>query len=203
RSASAGMGPGAGASGLCARPSGSFPCGSFPLNWPRVQPHWHRCFGGPMRTDPGDIPMADPLAYFLTWTTYGTWLPGDERGWVEKRGQFRPPNARLEAAARSLLKEEPCVLDPEQRRLVEEIIAKHCAIRGWHLHVVNCRTQHVHVVVTASAPPKIVRDQFKAWCTRRLKELQGSGNADPGQLVRVHWWTEGGSTRSLNDEESL
>jgi hypothetical protein len=22
----------------------------------------------------------EPLAYFLTWTTYGTWLPGDERG---------------------------------------------------------------------------------------------------------------------------
>jgi hypothetical protein len=44
-----------------------------------------------MRTEPADIPMADPLAYFLTWTTYGTWLPGDERGWVERPGQFRPP----------------------------------------------------------------------------------------------------------------
>ena len=27
--------------------------------------------------------MQPPLAYFLTWTTYGTWLPGDERGWIE------------------------------------------------------------------------------------------------------------------------
>ena len=26
----------------------------------------------------------EPLAYFLTWTTYGTWLPGDERGWSRK-----------------------------------------------------------------------------------------------------------------------
>ncbi len=25
-------------------------------------------------------PMPEPLAYFLTWPTYGTWLPGDERG---------------------------------------------------------------------------------------------------------------------------
>jgi hypothetical protein len=35
---------------------------------------------------------ADPLAYFLAWSTYGTWLPGDERGWVEyARGwQLRP-----------------------------------------------------------------------------------------------------------------
>jgi hypothetical protein len=156
-----------------------------------------------MPTDPGDIPRAEPLAYFLTWTTYGTWLPGDERGWVERPGQFQPPNPALEAAARSLLKEPPCVLAPQQRRLVEETIAKHCAIRGWHLHVVNCRTNHVHVVVTANAPPKVVRDQFKAWCTRRLKEQQRAANADPSQPVRLHWWTEGGSERWLNDQQSL
>jgi hypothetical protein len=29
--------------------------------------------------------QADPIAYFLTWTTYGTWLPGDERGWYAKQ----------------------------------------------------------------------------------------------------------------------
>jgi len=156
-----------------------------------------------MGTDPGAIPMADPLAYFLTWTTYGTWLPGDERGWVEKPGAFQPPNPRLEAVARSLLSEEPCVFNDEQRRLVEETIAKHCAIRGWHLHIVNCRTTHVHVIVTAPVHPKIVRDQFKAWCTRRLKEQQRVSNADPSQPVRVHWWTEGGSQRWINDEESL
>jgi predicted nucleic acid-binding protein len=34
----------------------------------------------------------DPLALFLTWTTYGSWLSGDERGWVEKPGCFREPD---------------------------------------------------------------------------------------------------------------
>jgi hypothetical protein len=147
--------------------------------------------------------MADPLAYFLTWTTYGTWLPGDERGWVERPGRFQPPNLRLQAVARALLLEEPCVLNLEQRHLVEATIAKHCGIRGWHLHAVNCRTQHVHVVVTASIHPKKVRDQFKAWCTRHLKDLQRATLADPSQPVRVHWWTEGGSQRWINDEDSL
>jgi hypothetical protein len=28
-----------------------------------------------MRTDAGDVPRGEPLAYFLTWTAYGTWLP--------------------------------------------------------------------------------------------------------------------------------
>ena len=156
-----------------------------------------------MRTDPADTPMTDPLAYFLTWTTYGTWLPGDERGWVQKPGRFQPPNPRLKAAARSLLTEEACMLNPEQRSLVEATIARHCALRGWQLHAVSCRTNHVHVVVTAKVHPKIIRDQLKAWCTRRLKERQQADNADPSQTIRVNWWTERGSTRWLNDEQSL
>jgi hypothetical protein len=46
--------------------------------------------------------MSDPLAYFITWATYGTWLPGDERGWVEyRRGwQLPDPSLKVEAAAR-------------------------------------------------------------------------------------------------------
>jgi hypothetical protein len=39
-----------------------------------------------MANEPGQVPMDEPLAYFLTWTTYGSWLPGDERGWVAKPG---------------------------------------------------------------------------------------------------------------------
>ena len=27
--------------------------------------------------------MSDMVGYMLTWTTYGTWLQGDERGWVK------------------------------------------------------------------------------------------------------------------------
>lgn len=49
-----------------------------------------------MGADPGSIPMDDPLALFLTWTTYGSWLPGDERGWVEKPGRFRESDAERE-----------------------------------------------------------------------------------------------------------
>jgi hypothetical protein len=114
---------------------------------------------------------------------------------VERPGPFRFPDPQREAAAGSLLTEEPCVLNPEQRRLVEETIAQHCAILGWHLHAVNCRTKHVHVVVIAPVPPKVVRDQLKAWCTRQLKERQRVANADPSGPVRTRWWTERGSER--------
>src|SRR3954470_6743642 len=100
-----------------------------------------------MAFEPGRIPQGEPLAYFLTWTTYGTWLPGDERGWVAKPGEPRPPDARLEQVCESLLTEPPLFLEPGQRQVVESTIAEHCRIRGWHLHAVAGRTNHVHVVV--------------------------------------------------------
>ncbi len=143
----------------------------------------------------------DPLAYFLTWTTYGTWLPGDKRGWVAKPGQFREPDARIEQIAKQRMTEEPLYLDPEERAIVEQTIREHCEIRHWYLHAVRCLTNHVHVVVTARVKPEIIMDQFKAWCTRRLKAYAQNSATDRAQ--RSNWWTQRGSKRHLNDQSGL
>jgi hypothetical protein len=111
------------------------------------------------------------IAFFSTWTTYGTWLPGDQRGWF-KRGhglQESDPLREFEAALR--MTEDAVTLDHQQRRLVEKTIADHCGIRQWMLHAVNCRSNHVHVVVTApDRPIEVPREQFKSWCTRNLMD---------------------------------
>ena len=39
-------------------------------------------------------------------------------------------------------------------------------------YTVNCRSNHAHVIVAGDREPKEIREQFKAWCTRRLKALQ-------------------------------
>src|SRR5437868_352228 len=156
--------------------------------------------------DPTRGVMPDPLAYFLTWSTYGTWLPGDERGWVDYHHGFQLPDPirKLESAAR--MSEDACLLDAEQRRLVETTIADHCRIRGWTLHAVNCRSNHLHVVVTAGTHPDKVRSQLKAWCTAKLKELDleraAFGSQGPPS-IREQWWAERGSKRYINDEDSL
>jgi REP element-mobilizing transposase RayT len=146
--------------------------------------------------------LPEPLAYFLTWPTYGTWLSGDERGWVKREHghQLPDPPRKLEAMAR--MAEDACRLDEVQRELAERTIAEHCRVRGWTLHAVNCRTNHLHVVVTANRHPDEVRDQFKAWSARRLKELQAERATDPTS-VRAKWWAERGSKRYLNDVASL
>lgn len=141
-----------------------------------------------MRTDIGAVPMDDPIAYFITWSTYGTWLPGDERGWVEYRRGWKLPDAvrELEAAAR--MTEDACYLSPEQCAAVEQQVAETCSHRGWTLHAVNCRSNHLHVVVTAPLHPKKVRSQLKAWCTRKLKRLAQRQGAD--STIRENWWAE-------------
>lgn len=98
--------------------------------------------------------------------------------------------------------------------LVEQTIDEHCRMRGWYVHAVACRAQHVHVVLTATGciPDDVLR-QLKAWCTRRLKEQQSKrtahGQAGVGSLsaersrIREKWWTQGGSRRNLYDESGL
>ena len=49
--------------------------------------------------------LGEPLAYFLTWTTYGTWLPGDERGWNRKGEVKRTSNAPIPCSSRWLDRE--------------------------------------------------------------------------------------------------
>ncbi len=144
----------------------------------------------------GSRPMDDPIAFFLTWPTYGTWLPGDERGWVEfKRGwQLPDPSRHIEAQAR--MKEDACRLGPVERQIVEAQVAETCQFRGWKLFAISCRRNHMHVVVGAADPnPKKIRVDLKAWCTRRLKE-----KADPN---RENWWAERGSIRWIFNENSL
>ena len=142
------------------------------------------------------------LAYFFTWTTYGTWLPGDERGWVKWHGGFQQPSEPLRQYSTAKMVESAITLDPQQRELVDATIRRHCEIRNWSLHALNVRTNHVHVVVTAiEYAPETVVEQFKAWSTRKLKAQSTIGiNATK---PRQRWWTEGSSRGSINRESDL
>jgi len=138
----------------------------------------------------------EPLGYLITWTTYGTWLPGDERGW-QRSGQagIQLPNQTFREMAAADMGESAFYMEDADRQIVDNTVASHCEIRNWILHISNARTNHVHVVVTAPGyKPEVVRDQFKAWCTRYLK---------PRHMGRERFWTEGASCRWINHPEDL
>ncbi len=138
----------------------------------------------------------EPIAYFITWTTYGTWQPGDDRGWWRKGDGIRhAANELVEKIATSDRKESVFLLGVGDRSIVDSTITRHCAIRDWTLHAVNVRSNHVHVVLSSQGyRPETVRDQLKAWSTRKLQ---------PNNPNRKRFWTEGASCRWINHENDL
>ncbi|MCW5768327.1 MAG: transposase [Phycisphaeraceae bacterium] len=141
------------------------------------------------------------LAFFLTWTTYGTRLHGDERGTVDRRNNAfgtprLRPNPRMLAFERSEVSGE-VLLDEDRRRVVHEAIVRHAAHRGWDLLALAVRSNHVHVVIrNHDAEPERIMTEFKAWCTRSLRECRGAHGDQ-------RMWTRHGSTRHLFASENV
>lgn len=142
-----------------------------------------------------------PLAYLITFRTYGTWLRGDERGSMDREhnsyGTPRiAPNPTLEKADATRLRHSPLTLDPRQRQVVEQAIREVCLYRSYLLRAVNVRTNHAHTVVAAACDPEPMMDAFKAYATRALRRA--------GLLaVSVKPWVRHGSTRYLWKERHV
>jgi REP element-mobilizing transposase RayT len=144
------------------------------------------------------------MIYHIIWTTYGTWLPGDERGWMRKGiPAVLPPDPELERACREAMREDMVLLDDEQRQIVAKTIADHCRIRGWVLLALASKTNHVHVVVEADRDGEVVRDQLKAWCSRRLSDHAGLTEVQTKTGGRRRWFTERGYIRRIEDDDYL
>lgn len=140
--------------------------------------------------------MNDTLTILITWTTYGTWLPGDARGWRKRKGGYQLPRPLLEEWCCKQMRGESVLLEPHDRITVEDACRKHCEHRGWNLLAVNARSNHVHVVVTANELPQTVRDQLKANCTGALRR-----QTKPLAVERT--WTRGGDCEILDSEADI
>ena len=179
------------------KPTGRKAAGA-PHQTPRFDAWNVRLYTSRMLRDVGFVRDAGPIAYFFTWATYGSWLPGDARGWMQRRGLLCRPNEPLRLAAARAMCGPPITLSPAQRELVHQAIDTTCAHRGWTMHACNCRTQHIHVVVTAqAAPTKVVLTLLKSWTTRRLRTVSCP------RSDHSRWWARGGSARLIYGEVAL
>ena len=80
---------------------------------------------------------------FVTTTSYGTWLPGNARGYVSK-GEMLPGDAKLFELSRNQLKKPPIYFSTTDRdRLFSALVASclefgyrlsDATIEAWHLH---------------------------------------------------------------------
>ena len=143
-----------------------------------------------------------PLAYFITFRCYGTWLHGDARGSADRSGTHQPGQPlipgtpSLQRRRQRALLHTPTTLGPPQRVVVDETIRGVCLHRRWELVALEVRAEHVHVVVSGPCQPEKIMTSFKAWSTRRLRE---AGLVLNGRRI----WSRHGSTRYLWDERAV
>ncbi len=140
--------------------------------------------------------MNDRCTYFITWTTYGTWLPGDPRGWKKVGEGQQTPQPRLEEWCREKMTGTPVTLNELQRRKVEVVCREHADHRRWELHAVSARSNHVHLAVTQTSQPQWYAISLKANATRVLR-------TEPSPMKSEKVWTRGGDTQIVDGESAL
>lgn len=132
--------------------------------------------------------MGATRAILLTSTTYGAWMRGDRRGWVDD-GVICPPDPEVEAADRARMKHPPFRFDRANLLDVGVMIGESLVSRlNLTLLAMTVQTWHVHVVIPAT--PHDVSDVVKC-----LKDAVRYG-LRIGQPI----WTDGFDTRFCFDD---
>ena len=144
--------------------------------------------------------------WLLTSTTYGTRLPGEQRGFVgpvaDGRGGHVIHNVpqtpydedlpALRRHARAAMKGEPVFLRRAQAEVVWVQFQETAAYRHWQLLAAAVMTNHFHLVVGTPGDPDpatMLRD-FKSYASRALSRRWKRPESGT-------WWTESGSRRKL------
>jgi REP element-mobilizing transposase RayT len=134
-----------------------------------------------------------PIAYHITFGTYGTRLHGDPRGTVDR--SMNGPGEPIIGAdrgwwelERGRLKYEPVILTAEQMGFVESVLPEICDRGGWQFHTGAGGPDHIHNLITADADGEAVRKWLKRW----LGEALSSEWKRPDGAT---WWAEGGSVK--------
>jgi REP element-mobilizing transposase RayT len=142
-----------------------------------------------------------PLAYHITFGTYGTRPHGDERGTVD-RAMNRPGDPIIgkdeawERMELNKLRFPPRVFTHEQMVVVESLVEAVCARGGWTPHTWASGPDHVHAVLGASAEGDAVRKWFKRWLGQSLAARYPLRAGET-------FWADGGSVKWVWTDDYL
>jgi REP element-mobilizing transposase RayT len=138
--------------------------------------------------------------YLITWSCYGSRLPGQPGAVPRTQNQFNSPlpepNTQKEHHALDRTRDAPYTLDEIRRHVVLESLQEVCRFRSWTLLAAHVRTNHLHVVVTADSKPEQVMVAMKAYSSRAL-------NRRGIDVAGQRRWARHGSTRYLWTTESI
>ena len=137
--------------------------------------------------------MAKTLGFMITWTTYGTWLQGDERGYV-KKGLIHPGSKGLMQTNKQLQLQDAVRLSKVQQQVVRKAIIKEAALQGHHICALSVQPTHVHIVIVYTPEPISTTVAYYKKAGRLALKCMGY----TGKL-----WTRGYDKRFCFDEESM
>lgn len=89
------------------------------------------------------------IGYMVTWTTYGSWLQGDKRGYV-KNGRVLAQNDKLKSANQRQQKYPTLKLNTEQKQIVENTITEEARRINHKIFAIAVCSNHVHIVAGVS-----------------------------------------------------
>jgi REP element-mobilizing transposase RayT len=137
--------------------------------------------------------MGKVIGYMVTWTTYGTWLQGSERGYV-KDGEVRGASAKLKEANKKAQKDRRFILTKENCELVRKGILEEAGRLGQEVRAMAISTTHIHIVVDAIDEP--IETAVARYKRAGTKALRKNG-------VRGTLWTRGFDKRFCFGAEEL
>jgi hypothetical protein len=129
------------------------------------------------------------LATMVTTTTYGTWLPGDLRGYVD-RGVILPANPALLQHAKAMLLKDPVYFSRAERDVLFNTIQDAAGEFNYKLYCVSIECWHSHWLIWHG---RGAADVMIGRLKTRMRQA----------LTRGKVWTEGHCARSLYSEGAM
>ena len=137
--------------------------------------------------------------YHVNGNTYGTWLPGDPRGWRERKhkkhvpGDYKNPPPRgsgdaLHKHARTLLKQPPVQLDGPQREIAGRALVEMLLKQEIEVLVVSMDDIHFHLLARfrgCQVRPKVGRAKKHAYFELRNRGFHSRLWEDGSNVVPV------------------
>jgi hypothetical protein len=137
--------------------------------------------------------MDKVIGYMVTFTTYGTWLQGNKRGYV-KDGQTLEGNEQLLNANKTAMRQNAVKLNQRQKQIVKQAILDEAKELKQVLFAILVWSTHVHVVAeNIDETIGKVTGRYKVAATKALAKTGFKGNV----------WTKGYNKRYCYNEYAL
>ncbi len=117
------------------------------------------------------------IGYHIVKSTYGMWLPGDQRGhwseaWDDEIGYLEPHHLHpgdpvRERMAAERMKHPPVRLSSDMRRVVTETIRRCEVASTWSVAALAIEPTHIHLLMTYS--PRDISRTVKWLCQQITK----------------------------------